>query len=159
MWENDFVQTVLKLGTLSEIPLCEHTFHLPAFFLIWSTPKKQRLQTINLPWNTNSKLKILTYEGLVSALRKATLLIQKREHAHWFLQEQVQQGPVVLVLNHPSVHLFIQILILHRKGTQSRSNFVSQSLFCSLKLFYAITCWLCWFCSFFTKTVTWLVNK
>ena len=64
----------------------------------------------------NHDLETLTYEGLVSGLWEATLLIQKGKHPHGLLQEQVQEGPVVLILDHPSVHLLIQVLILERHG-------------------------------------------
>lgn len=58
----------------------------------------------------------LTYEGLVGGLREAALLVQQREHPHGLLQEEVQQRPVVLVLNQPSVHLLVQVLVLAREG-------------------------------------------
>lgn len=57
-----------------------------------------------------------TYEGLVGGLGEAALLVQQRQHPHGLLQEQVQQGTVVLVLNHPGVHVLVQVLILHERS-------------------------------------------
>lgn len=69
--------------------------------------------------SANRKQKGLTYEGLVSGLWEATLLIQKWKHPHGLLQEQVQEGPVVLILNHASIDFLIQVLILYRNTSLS----------------------------------------
>lgn len=66
----------------------------------------------------------LTYEGLVSGLREATLLVQQGEHPHGLLQEEVQQRPVVLVLNESGIHLLIQVLVL---DTETRTPAINSN--------------------------------
>lgn len=81
----------------------------------------------------------LTYEGLVGGLREATLLVQQREHPHGLLQEEVQQRPVVLVLNEPGVHLLVQVLVLARE-TPDSCYFNSQKP-ASIRRTGSLSCW------------------
>lgn len=53
----------------------------------------------------------ITNKGLVRGLREATLLIQQREKPHRFLQEHVQNWPVVLILHQTGINSLA--LILH----------------------------------------------
>lgn len=60
--------------------------------------------------------KVPTNQGLISCLGKPTLLIQKCKQSQGFLEEHIQEWPIVLVLHGCSVNALI--VIFHLEGNR-----------------------------------------
>lgn len=58
---------------------------------------------------------ILTYKCLICCLWESTFLIQQGQQTHWFLQEHIQEGPVVLVFYNSCINTFVKVFILQQE--------------------------------------------